>query len=217
MGYWIVYILFLISLLSIPVSVSKYLSLIFISVALTILFFYQRRTLTLENMKNLAMAVLIFSLFAVVVMFLKKDIMIFWIGLWGAIPYAWFLYKIYYKKLQIKQEYTGGEERRLAVRTNLSFEVELLVLDGTNKKIKGLTRDISTTGMRVFVSENVKKGDVFYFRIYVPEENWPLTGKVEVVWVRESGNGFECGMVFTEISEQDRGKIALKQGFSIVK
>jgi len=71
--------------------------------------------------------------------------------------------------------------------------------------------------MRVFVPERVKKGDVFYFRIYLPEENWPLTGESEVVWTREVSNGFECGMVFTEISDQDRGKIALKQGFSIVK
>ncbi len=214
MVYWISYILFLISLLNFYPSGLKYSSVIFVSVALTILFFYYRgRMLTLRTMKNLAVAVIIFFILGVIAVVLKGDNMVFWVGLCGAIPYALFLFQ----KLHIKQENIEEEEHRLALRTRLSFDVELQTLDGTNKKLKGLTRDVSTTGMRVFVPERVKKGDVFYFRIYIPEENWPLTGKSEVVWIREVGNGFECGMVFTEISDQDRGKIALKQGFSIVK
>ena len=214
MLYWSAYILFLMSLLSFYISGLRYLSVIFVSVALTILFFYHRgRMLTLKTMKNLAVAMVIFFIFGVIAMILKGDNVVFWLGLCGAIPYGWFLYK----NLHIKRENIEEEEHRLALRTSLSFDVELLALDETNRKLKGLTRDISTTGMRVFVPERVKKGDVFYFRIYLPEENWPLTGESEVVWTREVSNGFECGMVFTEISDQDRGKIALKQGFSIVK
>lgn len=214
MIYWIAYFLFLLSLLNLPVEGLRYLSLVFVSVGLTVLFFYHRRRIfILSTMKNLAVAMLIFFGFTLLLLVWKGEQMVFWMALSGAVPYAWFLYK----KLHITQESFGPEEQRLALRTNLSFDVELMSLDGSNRRFKGLTRDISTTGMRVFIPQELKKSEVLYFRIYIPEENWPLTGKAEVVWNKAVKNGFECGMVFTEISDQDRGKIALKQGFSIVK
>jgi hypothetical protein len=214
MIYWIVYLLFLIALFNLPPQGLKYLSLVFVSVVLTILFFYYRRRIfILKSMKNLAIATILFFAITILILVKRGEKMVFWVGLCGAVPYLWFLYE----KFRIKQESPGIEEQRLALRTNLSFDVELIPLDSSNKKVRGLTRDISTTGMRVFIPQELKKGDVLYFRIYIPEESWPLTGKAEVVWSKMVENGYECGMVFTEISDQDRGKIALKQGFSIIK
>lgn len=214
MIYWIVYLLFLIVFFNLPIQWLRYLSLVFISVVLTILFFYYReRVFILKSMKNLAIATILFFAITILILVKRAEKMAFLVGLCGAMPYLWFLYE----KFGIREESSEIKEQRLALRTNLSFDVELIALDSSNKKVRGLTKDISTTGMRVFIPQELKKGDVLYFRIYIPEENWPLTGKAEVVWSKMVKNGYECGMVFTEISDQDRGKIALKQGVSIIK
>ncbi|HDM08746.1 MAG TPA: hypothetical protein ENF97_01315, partial [Candidatus Omnitrophica bacterium] len=86
MIYWIVYFLFLLLLLNLPVEGLRYLSLVFVSVGLTVLFFYHRRRIfILSTMKNLAVAMLIFFGFTLLLLVWKGEQMVFWMALSGAV------------------------------------------------------------------------------------------------------------------------------------
>ncbi len=97
------------------------------------------------------------------------------------------------------------------------FDVKLRNLTEKDFSFSGLTKDLSTTGMKIFSQDVFDKDDELYFRLYLPKESWPLTGEVKIVWKKNVDKGYEYGAVFTKISDRDRGKLALKQGFSLLE
>lgn len=121
------------------------------------------------------------------------------------------------KELKIHRQPAKLREARIALRTDLCLDVELRSLKNSDFSCRGVTKDLSVAGLKVFTSQQLVKGDEFYFRLYLPEENWPLTGEAKVVWGKAVKNGFEHGLAFTKMSEQNRGKLALKQGFSLLE
>ena len=211
--YYLLYILFLILLLNLPPAYALYSAVILAVFSLTFLVIYKNpKYLNMRIIENLRKTLLIFVVFALILLIWKHRSIVFFISLVTLLPYY-----ICTRRKRGKGSFREREEeKRRALRTELCFDIELRSLTDASS-YKGVTRDISTTGMRVFAPQQFEKGKEYYFRVYLPEETWPLTGRAQIVWEKPVSEGFEYGMIFTQISEQDRGKIALKQGFSLLK
>lgn len=209
--YYLLYILFLLSLLKLPEELTFYLALVLITFSLTSLLFYKRPNyLSLRTIEGIRNLLSIFLVFSALFLILRREVIIFFISFLGFIPY------LYLEIIKRTSKQEPKEEKRRALRTSLCFDIELHSLTDASC-YKGITRDISTSGLRVFTNQSLGNNKEFYFRVYFPEETWPITGKVKVVWQKPVLDGFEHGFIFIEISDEDRGKIALKQGFSISK
>ncbi|MDP8233406.1 MAG: PilZ domain-containing protein [Candidatus Saelkia tenebricola] len=212
--YFIVFFLFLISLLGFPQTFSVYFALILLGFCLGALWFYKKPdSLSLKTIRYLRIIIAMFFIYSLLVLFIRSNITVFCIALIAILPYLIF----WVKDRKIPKLPSSSEEDRRALRTDLCFDIELTSIEDNSFCCRGITKDFSTTGMKVFMSQKLEKGSRFYFRMYLPEENWPLTGEVDVVWSKVVKSGFEHGVIFTKISEQNRGKLALKQGFSLLE
>ncbi|MDD5614264.1 MAG: PilZ domain-containing protein [Candidatus Omnitrophica bacterium] len=132
----------------------------------------------------------------------------------GSVAYAAFAYRAKGSKTTLAQV---SKEGRLALRTDMCFNLELRRIKDKDFTCKGITKDLSTTGMRVFSEGCFNKSEIVYFKLYLPQESWPLTGEAEVIWAKPAEGGNEYGLTFTNISDQNRGKLALRQGFSLLE
>ncbi len=212
--YLIIFGLFLISLLSFPKDIAVYFSLILAGFCLSALFFYKKPGfLNSKTIRHLRTVLIILFLYSLLFLFIKADRVVFYITLTALLLYL----ILRGKERKIHHQPDNPQEGRRSLRTDLCFDVELRSLGGSNFSCRGVTKDLSTTGMKVFTSRQLAKGDEFYFRLYLPEESWPLTGEAKVVWCEAVKDGFEHGLIFTKMSEQNRGKLALKQGFSLLE
>jgi len=213
--YLIIFGLFLISLLSFPKEIAVYGSLILVGFCISALVFYKKPGfLNSKTIRHLQVALIILLLYSVLFFFIKADIAVFCIALAALLLYS--IFRVKERRIH-QQSDASQEEGRRALRTDLCFDVELSSSGDSNSSCRGITKDLSTSGMKVFTSRQLTKGDEFYFRLYLPEESWPLTGEAKVVWCKTVKDGFEHGLIFTKMSEQNRGKLALKQGFSLLE
>jgi len=132
----------------------------------------------------------------------------------GSMVYYIFAYRAKGGKTTLAQ---APKEGRLALRTDMCFNLELRRIKDKEFAYKGITKDLSTTGMRIFSECCFNKSEIVYFKLYLPQESWPLTGEAEVIWAKPAEGGNEYGLTFTNISDQNRGKLALRQGFSLLE
>jgi len=196
-------------------AVNICLSLILATFLLTALIFYKKPELVNFKLVDiLSVIVGSFFVYSIVFSILKSSIFLIYPATIVCIPYLYFISKAAKGKTAVGKNIEGD---RLALRTGMCFDLEMRRLTDKEFTIKGLTKDLSTTGMKVFSQDSFDKGDECYFRLYLPQESWPLTGEAKIVWAKSVDDGHEYGMVFTNISDRDRGKLALKQGFSLLE
>ena len=75
---------------------------------------------------------------------------------------------------------------------------------GEQREGQGRTLDLSTGGCKIEADLPVVMGDVFEFRIYVPELDWPLRiDEAQVRWVKAG----TFGVQFTKIRPDEAGKL----------
>ncbi|HAJ57505.1 MAG TPA: hypothetical protein DCL35_07030 [Candidatus Omnitrophica bacterium] len=105
-------------------------------------------------------------------------------------------------------------ERRRAKRTYSSFVEYCRVEDASSKKIQAFTENISTTGICIFINENIAINSFLLITIYLLDGSTPIETKGRVAWTRPSDflniqgkNHFDAGIEFVEIGEEDRARL----------
>ena len=106
-----------------------------------------------------------------------------------------------------------GSDRRKAPRGKAAV-VEYSYEGKSLQKILCFPRNISTRGISIITNEEANQGTIFELTIYLPIYSLPIQAKAKVVWVKDSifksptRKHYDSGLVFTEIDEADRQKIA---------
>jgi hypothetical protein len=208
-------VILFVSFFRLSASVNIYLSLVLGTFLLTALLFYKKPGLVnFKTVDILSVVAIVLFVYSIVFGIFKRSYFSIYPAALAAFSYLYILLKTAGDKATSKEAAEGG---RLALRTGMYFDVEMRKLTEKNFSFSGLTKDLSTTGMKVFSESVFDKDDELYFRLYLPKEAWPLTGEAKVVWKKSADRGYEYGMVFTKMSDRDRGKLALKQGFSLLE
>ncbi|MDP8215705.1 MAG: PilZ domain-containing protein [Candidatus Kaelpia imicola] len=203
------------SFFKLSVTVNIYIALILATFLLTVLLLYKKPEFSeFKFIDIFSIIAAVFFVYSVVFLLLKKNSFLVYPAITVCLFYLYFVLRTAKNKTLSKK---NVERERLALRTGMCFDLEMRRLAEKEFNLKGLTKDLSTTGMKVFSQDSFDKGDECCFRLYLPQENWPLTGEAEVVWKKSVDKGYEYGMVFTKMSDRDRGKLALKQGFSLLE
>ncbi len=214
--FMLIYALLLLLLLKLPLVFAISIACMIVAVSFTVLFLYRKpkflNAKTIRLFEPILVGIFIFSL---LVFIAKGSLVILVISLAGCIGHICFRSKGA-EKVAVPKKAASEEDRR-ALRSSLCFDIELHSLEDKDKEYRCVTKDVSTSGMKVFSEHDFKKGENFYFRLYLPEESWPLVGEAEVKWQQAVQGGFEYGMIFTKMNDQNRGKLALKQGFSLLE
>jgi len=110
------------------------------------------------------------------------------------------------------------EERRRFRREVISVGVVIRYNDWSLTGIKSL--DISVSGIRLTLEEEIPQGKVVNLEINVPSP--PVVARGRVVWTRreetKEGKFFQAGIEFIEIKQTDKVRIETytKEGFWVV-
>lgn len=109
-------------------------------------------------------------------------------------------------------------ERRKYVRSNglvlVNYKIPSMQIAG-----KSSAYDISATGVRITVEQEIKPTNSVEMEIYLPGSSQPILGKGEVVWVEKHQEKivppvgpkteyFHTGIKFTIIDENNKTKIS---------
>ena len=208
-------VLLFISIFKFSEAVNIYFSLVVATFLLTTLLFYKKPELANFKMVDiLSVVVGVFLLYSLVFLLSKSE---FFFVFPAAIVFFLYVHVILKETKGKSTSRKNIERDRLALRTGMYFDIKMRNLTEKDFNFSGLTKDLSTTGMKVFSQDLFNKDDQLYFRLYLPKESWPLTGEIKIVWKKSVDKGYEYGMVFTKISDRDRGKLAMKQGFSLLE
>lgn len=211
--FYILYFLFILVLFQLPSPLSTYFIIAICAAYLTLLFLrFHPQHLDEKVLHKVFYLSLILFTSSIILSFFKLELEILIVA---GLTFASYLFFHKLSRGKGSSAIRGEGEKRAALRTDLYFDLEFSPLDEGGKMYKAVTQNVSTLGMRIYTSKELEKGRQLYFRLHIPEESWPITGKAEIVWRREVEGGFEYGLKFTEITDQDRGKLALKQGFSL--
>ena len=113
------------------------------------------------------------------------------------------------------EEYWKGAERRKSVRIDTSFIVRYTVNEKPNVKLNCRTKDVSSGGMGLLVSERLNEGTVLSLEFLLPDGQVLVKTAGKVVW--SSGEFderndlgkrvFHMGIEFMDISPDDRSKL----------
>ncbi len=104
------------------------------------------------------------------------------------------------------------EKRKHArVTINLPIKYRLLNKDKPAKNVYSINISAGGTRMALYVDEPVVVGDLIELSLYIPSKMEPIKAISEVKWVREYygelKKGFEVGMEYKSISEEDKKSI----------
>jgi len=107
-----------------------------------------------------------------------------------------------------------SEERRRFPRIPAAF-VEYSTIEETSFKKHSFTENVSSVGICILVSEEVKINTPLSFKITLPDSEQPIEAKGVVVWVKKSSfldvkgrKHFDLGVEFVEMGERDRQRIS---------
>lgn len=111
-----------------------------------------------------------------------------------------------------KQEYIGPE-RRGGKRTK-----GIAVIYSTDRqedlKAVGFTENIGTKGIYLNVAKELNENSILFLKMNLPHSHTPIQFKGRVVWVKQINKrlrperaGYELGIEFIEISEDDHNKV----------
>lgn len=102
-------------------------------------------------------------------------------------------------------------ERRKEARIDLSIKVKYKVLERSWVEDKTLSRNITSEGIQLAVSERLVKGNMLKMEIYLPGEAKPILATGAIVWVREAPedwrSDFDAGVRITRMVSSDRDKL----------
>ncbi|MBI5873162.1 MAG: PilZ domain-containing protein [Candidatus Omnitrophica bacterium] len=105
-------------------------------------------------------------------------------------------------------------ERRRAKRIYASFVEYCRVDDASSKKFQAFTENISTTGICIFINEDIKTDSFLFITIYLLDGSTPIETKGKVAWIRPSTflnivgkQHFDVGIEFVEITKEDRDRL----------
>ncbi len=102
-------------------------------------------------------------------------------------------------------------ERRKGARIDLSIKVRYKVLERSWVEDKTLSRNITSEGIQLAVSEKLVKGNMLELEIYLPGEAKPISATGAVVWVREAPedwrSDFDAGVRIIKMAPSDKDKI----------
>jgi Tfp pilus assembly protein PilZ len=106
-----------------------------------------------------------------------------------------------------------GIERRRAQRVYAGFVEYCLVEDESSKKYQAMAENISTSGICIYSSDEIKTNALLLITIYLFDGSNPIESKGKVAWTRPSTylnidkKHFDVGVEFVEISTEDRDRI----------
>lgn len=106
-----------------------------------------------------------------------------------------------------------GIERRRARRVYASFVEYCLLEDEAKIKRQAQAENISTAGICIYVTEEVKVNALLLLTVYLLDGSNPIESKGKVVWARPSTylntdkKHFDIGVEFVEISPEDLNRI----------
>ena len=102
------------------------------------------------------------------------------------------------------------QENRKYIRWNVKSPMRLRVSEHKEER-PALLRDISFAGAQFSISESLRLNDKMAVMIEIPDENNPINCEGKIVWQRAAEEGgsphFICGLLFTQLKENDREKI----------
>lgn len=107
------------------------------------------------------------------------------------------------------------QDKRKFPRLSVNVEVNYVVAgEEAPEYFTTASKNLSTGGVCIVVFEKMDTGTLLDLRFSVPELNKFIIAKGRVVWIRElsiqgktTDAGFEAGIEFVTISEEDRRKI----------
>ena len=110
--------------------------------------------------------------------------------------------------LLISQHADKIEEQREFVRCEILREIFFSYKDNPGQRHSALCVDISKGGMKMMLKERLTGGNrlVVFFSLPDTDKEFECEGKV--VWLRDDKDGgFQAGVIFTKVKEEDRDKI----------
>ncbi len=107
--------------------------------------------------------------------------------------------------------FNNFEEKRKMPRFSMAVPVEYKRLRGSPEIKKGsLTRDLSTGGVRFMTDEFLALTARLVLDIALPLPQRPVSAVAKIAWIRKnsSGDKYEIGNQFLEISKEDRNRLS---------
>lgn len=100
-------------------------------------------------------------------------------------------------------------ERRKFIRFDAlldAFQLHDMVL-GAPEKIKSRIKNISREGLRLFTENLLPKGTSVELEMNIPGDNIPIFTFSEVVWCRKLDAGYDTGLSFKNIKNEDKSRL----------
>ena len=99
------------------------------------------------------------------------------------------------------------EERRKFTRYSIPLKIAY-VLDGQNTMHKGVTKNISSLGIRFESNEERREGSGLELKLELPKAPNPVHAQGKLVWVRKQNladnSPFDIGMEFLKVEEDNK-------------
>ncbi|MBI4430890.1 MAG: PilZ domain-containing protein [Candidatus Omnitrophica bacterium] len=105
------------------------------------------------------------------------------------------------------------KEKRKFKRFDAFLGVRYKVTDDSPKQCLCLSRDLSREGMKMTLTEELKRGTVFDMEIDIPDDPKPVHTSAEVVWSHPSGpsgggdKAFDIGIRFLMMDPVDKFRV----------
>lgn len=94
------------------------------------------------------------------------------------------------------------QENRQFVRCNLSTMISYRLANFPDLVSRGITVDISPTGLKIILKQRLEKGEKLKFEFTLPDESVPIFAEGTIIWCQvTSDNFYECGIEFTAIDD----------------
>lgn len=109
------------------------------------------------------------------------------------------------------EDFSKFEEKRKALRLNMSVPVEYKKLRESSEAKKGsVTKDLSVGGVRFITDEFLAFTARMILDIALPLPERPISALAKVAWIRKlaAGNKYEIGNQFLEMSKDDKNRLS---------
>lgn len=99
------------------------------------------------------------------------------------------------------------QERRKYIRLDAELDFTYKIKDAKDPVEKGVTKDISPSGIQALVAKRIKKGDWLELNISVPTLKKPLFSVGKVIWTAGEKSGkINVGIKFEEVDPEMKNK-----------
>ena len=102
------------------------------------------------------------------------------------------------------------KERRKFKRFDAFLGVRYKLADELPKRCLCLSKDLSREGMKMTLTDEIKKGTIFDMEIDIPDDPKPVHTSAEVVWARPASSqdkSFEIGIRFLMMDPVDKFRV----------